>query len=333
MPGLLTIRVKTMTDENKTSENMTVADNSTNPFSLMVGESAAAMALWTDVKKKDYVQLFKQRASASMYILRNTARELASRAKEKQFLGVPRYNKLVEECQHFAGEDAVRGDPYNRVATPELWHKTYDRSQADMDAIVKERVVSLIKNLPSLNAAMLILDPDTHDKMLRRDELRERGQELTDKFAEVSVDVRLSDMDQNMSIGAFRQYMKDLESKRRVMLEQLEEIGKEGQNLERHINKALFKGLPGIGEEIESVVKELYQQSKDMGATSRSVENTVLYGDCEAALAILESFKSDEQKVSTAIGLRFQNGLELLKLKLAGKKSKTKKADGGALSE
>jgi len=318
---------------SKVPETMTVADNTTNPFSLMVGESAAAMALWTDDKKKDYVGLFKQRANASMYILRNTARELASRAKEKQFLGIPRYNKLVEECTQFAGEDAVQGDYYNRQATSDLWRKTYDRSQVDLDAMVKERVVSLIKNLPSLNAAMLILDPETHNKMLRRDELREKGQEITDKFAEVSVDVRLSDMDQTMTIGAFRAYMKDLESKRRRMLEELEEIGKEGQDLERHINKALFKGLPGIGEEIESVVKELYQQSKDMGSTSRSVENTVLYGDCEAALAILESFKSDEQKVSTAIGLRFQNGLELLKLKLAGKKVKAKKADGGALSE
>jgi len=313
-----------MTDETKVPETMTVADNSTNPFSLMVGESAAAMALWTDVKKKDYVELFKQRACASMYILRHTARELASRAKEKQFLGVPRYNKLVEDCQQFAGEDAIQGDYCNRQSTSDLWRKTYDRSQADMDAIVQERVVSLIRNLPSLNAAMLILDPETHAKMLRRDEIREKGQEITDKFSEVSVDVRLSDMDQNMTIGGFRAYMKDLEGKRKAMLDQLEEIGKEGQDLERHINKALFKGLPGIGEEIESVVKELYQQSKDMGSTSRSVENTVLYGDCEAALAILESFKSDEKKVSTAIGLRFQNGLELLKLKLAGKKSKKK---------
>lgn len=316
-----------MTEDTKVPETMTVADNTTNPFSLMVGESAAAMALWTDDKKKDYVGLFKQRANASMYILRNTARELASRAKEKQFLGIPRYNKLVEECMQFAGEDAIQGDYYNRQNTADLWRKTYDRSQVDLDAMVKERVVSLIKNLPSLNAAMLILDPETHNKMLRRDELREKGQEITDKFAEVSVDVRLSDMDQNMTIGAFRTYMKDLETKRRRMLEELEEIGKEGQDLERHINKALFKGLPGIGEEIESVVKELYQQSKDMGSTSRSVENTVLYGDCEAALAILESFKSDEQKVSTAIGLRFANGLELLKLKLAGKKGKAKKAE------
>lgn len=315
-----------MTDETKIPETMTVADNSTNPFSLMVGDSAAAMALWTDDKKKDYVNLFKMRASASMYILRHTARELAGRAKEKQFLGIPRYNKLVEDCDNFAGEDAIQGNRrgYGHDDTADLWRKTYDRSQADMDAIVKERVVSLIKNLPSLNAAMLILDPETHAKMLRRDEIREKGQELTDKFSGVSVDVRLSDMDQTMTIAAFRAYMKDLEGRRKAMLEQLEEIGKEGQELERHINKALFKGLPGIGEEIESVVKELYQQSKDMGSTSRSVENTVLYGDCEAALAILESFKNDEKKVSTAIGLRFQNGLELLKLKLAGKKSKKK---------
>jgi hypothetical protein len=322
------------TDTSTVPETMTVADNTTNPFSLMVGDSAAAMALWTDDKKKDYVGLFKQRANASMYILRNTAKELASRAKEKQFLGVPRYNKLVEECLQFAGEDAIQTN-YGRYDV-DLWRKTYDRSQADLDAIVKQRVVTLIKQLPSLNAAMLILDAETHAKMLRRDELREKGQEITDKFAEVSVDVRLSDMDQTMTIGAFRAYMKDLESKRRRMLEELEEIGREGQDLERHINKALFKGLPGIGEEIENVVKELYQQSKDMGSTSRSVENTVLYGDCEAALAILESFKSDEQKVSTAIGLRFQNGLELLKLKLAGKKSKKKapgEGDAGALSE
>lgn len=314
--------------EEKTVEiaaTISVADSATNPFSLMTSESAAAMVLWTDDKKKDYVKLFKQRANASMYILRHTAQRIAYNAREKQFLGIPRYNKLVEECDNFVGEDTpVARDAYRAPVTPDLWRDTYDRSQTDMDAIVKDRATSLLKNLPSLNAAMLILDPETHAKMLRRDELREKGQEITDKFTEVSVDIRLSDMDQNMTIGDFRAHMKSIEAKRRALLEELEEIGKEGQTLERHINKALFKGLPGIGEEIESVVKELYQQSKDMGTTSRSVENTVLYGDCEAALAILESFKNDETKISTNIGLRFQNGLELLKLKLAGKKSKKK---------
>ena len=316
-----------MTEDNNNNSSSSVAENTTNPFAIMTGESAAAMALWTDNKKKDYVGLFKQRANASMYILRNSAQQLAHRAKEKQFLGVPRFNKLVDECQGFAGEDEIKRCGYGGYSQQDLdlWKSTYDRSQADLDAMVSERVTALLKQLPSLNAAMLILDAETHAKMIRRDELSKRGQELTDEFAEHSVDIRLSDVDQTMTIGGFRAYIKDIENKRRKILEELEENGKEGQVLERHINKALFKGLPGIGEEIENVVKELYQQSKDMGATARSVENTVLYGDCEAALAILESFKTDEKAVSTAIGKRFQNGLELLKLKLA-KGSKKKKA-------
>lgn len=323
-------------------DTVTVPEDTNDALAaLAVSSGTGAIAQWTDDKKKDYVSLFKKRASASMYILRMSASVLASKAKDKQFLGVPRYNKLVEDCNHFNGDDVVRGkrDYYdNSYDAHAAWKETYDRSKADLDGIVGDRVTSLIKNLPSLNAAMLILDPDTAAKMERRDALREKGQEITDAFEELSMDIKLADMPQDMTIGAFRAHVKEIENKRKAMLEELQEIGKEGQDLERAINKALFKGLPGIGEEIESVVKELYQQSRDLAVTCRDVENVVLYGDNVAALKILETFKTDERKITSDIGLRFQNGLELLKLKLAGKKPKKAKEappapPAGTLSE
>lgn len=291
-----------------------------------LAKDSSQMATWSDEKKKDYVDLFHKRSNAATYILRNTARVLAHKANEKQFLGTPRYNKLIQDCLNFQGDDQIQGHHSYGPQAAELWKKTYDRSQADMDSIVQERVNSLLNNLPSIKSAMLILDPATAAKMDKSKELRDEGQELADQFEELSVDIRLSDMPEEMTIKEFRQHIKDLETKRRTILERLDAIGKEGQELERQIHKTLFKGLPGIGEEIESVVIELYKQSKDMATTSRDVENTVLYGDCEAALQILETFKTDERAVTTQIGLRFQNGLELLKLKLA-KKSKKKTAE------
>jgi hypothetical protein len=316
-----------MADETTTTE---MPENPSDVLVILAKDSSSgAIAAWSDDKKKDYVKLFKKRAAASMYILRNSAYTLATKARDKQFLGQPRYNKLVEDCNRFAGDDVVRsrGNYYDRDYNEgEAWRETYDRSKTDLDSIVTERVNALLRNLPSLNAAMAILDPDTLKRIERRDQLKEMGQELTEKFEELSTDIRMKELPRTMTIGDFLDKVEALEKERKDLLEQLQKIGEEGQDHERAINKALFKGLPGIGEEIESVVKELYQQSRDLGVTCRDVENVVLYGDNEAALKILEAFKADERKIATEIGQRFQKGLELLKLKLNGRRKKKEEA-------
>jgi len=174
------------------------------------------------------------------------------------------------------------------------------------------------------------LNPDTVERMIRVEELEKQGQALYEEFEEISEDIKMSDLDQNMTIGTFRAMVKEMESKRKAILEQIDEISKEGQELQMKIDKSLFKGLPGISDEIASVVKELYAQSNDLSTTCRDVENVVLYGDNEAALKILETFKEDDRKITTDIGKRFQNGLELLKLRVNGKKVKSKpKAKAG----
>jgi hypothetical protein len=283
----------------------------------------SGMMLWTDDKKKDYVTLFKQKANVSTYILRNTAKELAKRALDKKFLGQPRFNKLQEACNHFSGTDQVHGH-YDSTH----WATTYNRSQADMNAVVEERVTALFKSLPSLNKAILILDPEIAKKMEERDLLKERGQEITEKIQETSEPIRMSQMDQTMTIGAFLKHIKDMEVQRKAWFEELQEIGSKGRDLEIIINKALFKGVPGISDEIEDVCRDIYEKSKAMGLLSRRVEEQVLYGDSEAALKLLSHFEKDEGKLREDIAARFNAGLEKLKLKVAKKKKAIAAGEG-----
>ncbi len=314
-----------MATDTNTTDATAELDSPTDALSLLARDSTT-MASWSDEKKKDYVTLFKKRANASRYILRNTARIIASTTKEKQFLGVPRYNALVEECNNFQGDEVIESRPHHDRNNHEQWATAFDRTRSDLDGMAQDRASALIKQLPSMNAAMQILDMETFEKMQRRDTLREQGQNLVDEFQELSVDIKLSELDQNMTIGQLLASQKELEAKRAAILKQLDEISTEGQRLEREINKALFKGMPGIGDEIAAVVKELYQQSRDLGVTTRDIENTVLYGDCREALHILESFKTDERKVTSAVGQRFQASLEALKLRVAKTPKKAKKA-------
>lgn len=307
----------------------------TDVFTAMVKhveDNKSSIIAWSDDKKKDFVGLFKKRANASIYILRNTAKSIANTALKKQFLGQPRFNKLTEELNHFAGDDQLGFQQPNQAyyrdddSRRKVWADTYDRTQHDLDEVVATRSKDIVKQLPSMVKAMEILDPETAKDIIKRDELKKKGQEIVDKFNETSVEIRLSDMPQDMTIGEFRQHVKDLEATRKGYMDELEEISKEGQELERRINKALFKGIPGISDEIEEVCKDVYERSKALGVLIRRIEEQVLYGDSETAVTLLSSFDKDERELRGDIQERFRKGLERLKLVKAKKEKKALKS-------
>jgi hypothetical protein len=282
---------------------------------VVASENSGAIATWSDDKKKDYVALFNKRANAEIYIFRRISYEIARRANEKHFLGTPRFRELGEEIgrsnwgqQYYSG-DLVAGT---------------ERSVQDLEIIVNNRVTELLKMLPSINKAMEVLDPETATKMIRRDALETEAQDLVDELNELSEDISLADIDQNMTIGQFRAHVKSIEEKRKALIEQIEAKGKEGQELERQINKTLYRGMPGISDEICEVSKKYFEKATALDQMKRRVEEQVRFGDNDAALQMLKIFEKDEITLKGDVAVQFQNSLE--KLRLAVAKSRKRKS-------
>jgi hypothetical protein len=156
--------------------------------------------------------------------------------------------------------------------------------------------------------------------MDRRDALLEKGQKLADELAEVGDKVSMSDCDQDMTIGAFRKMIKDRDAKKRSLVAQLDEIGKEGCALEAAIGKALYAGLPGLTEAVIKVVNNHNDRATALCQVMRRVEEKVMFGDSAQALEILSTFEKDEVSVSEEVRAEF--GLAMEKLSLSKKRTR-----------
>jgi hypothetical protein len=150
--------------------------------------------------------------------------------------------------------------------------------------------------------------------MDRIEELKAKGQKTLEQVEEASEPIVMSDINQDMTIKNFRAMVKAQDTRRRSLLNKLEEIGQEGSQLESTVNKRLYKGLPGLAEAVMNVVHQHLDRSKALDATARRVTEQVIFGDSEAALEMLKHFEQDEAQVSSSVKASFDEALAKLKL-------------------
>jgi septation ring formation regulator EzrA len=197
------------------------------------------------------------------------------------------------------------------------------REISGLDEIVHQRVNEILSNLPPLSKAVRIIDPDTAAMIDKVEKLKAQGQKLKDEVDEVSQPIIMAEVDQKMSVGEFRSLVKEREQKRKALLMKMQEIGKEGSQLEEIVYKKLYKGLPGLSDAVVDIAKTHLDRSTALDTMSRRVEEQVKFGDSETALQLLQHFEKDEVAVSEKVHAQFQEALE--KLKLSVKKGRTAK--------
>lgn len=273
-------------------------------IALVNETTSGSMSLWSDEKRKDYVKLFKERSGRSYRLYWLTAWEILNETYRKGYLSYAQNQKAYEEL--------------NRE------NRTHGYANAEDTALAKDRAKEILQKLPSLNKVMAILDPDTSKLMDERDEVLAKGQELADKLQEYPEEIKLSEVEQDMTIGQFRAYVKKLDSEKKQLVEEMDELGKRGQDLEKQIGKALLKGIPGLSQEILDVITELVNKAKALQVITNRVEEQVLYGDCENAMEMLRHFHKDEAKIEGEIKEKFLNSLEKLQLLHVKKKAPKK---------
>ena len=292
---------------NRTPESM---------LALAAAGGGGSMALWSDDKRSDFVNLFKSRSRAGQYILLATAQTIANQAQQKHFIGIQTRDSLNTQFH-------VPNDPGD-------YYKVGGRLTSELNQIAAQRAELILNELPPIKMAVQIIDPDTALKMHNREELLEKMKELKAQIEELPTNISMAELDQDMTIGAFRTMVKDLEKKRKALVEKMCEHGKEGQELDEIINKRLYKGLPGLSEAVVSVVNQYIDRAKALDATTRRVEERVRFGDSAGAVELLQGFERDEVTVSDNVKAEFQAALEKLTLsrghqKLEAKKRRSKK--------
>jgi hypothetical protein len=191
-------------------------------------------------------------------------------------------------------------------------------------AIAETRANSIMRTLPPLKKAVEVISPDVAKLIVERDALEKKAQSLYDKLEEIGGPLDLTDMDQNMSVGALRKFIKDRDTKRKRLAFQLKEIGEETEQLNSTIGKKLYAGIPGLSDAVVDVVTSTYDKAKAFGELERRVSEKVMFGDSQTAMDIFRSFEADEEKVSKDIRNQLLGAVKALKLNAVPKKKKKK---------
>jgi hypothetical protein len=284
-----------------------------NPVALVVKAETQGLATWDHSKKKEFVGTFQDRTTAAIWILQKTAINIIEKAKDRKFIS----------SKH------IRGKHYKLDDNGKFIHgKGYQiggRDHDDLINIAEERATSVLSELPQLKKIIQVIDPVTSKNLDKKEALVKKGQELTDKLEELGGAIKMSDMDQSMTIGEFRTWVKNRDKARKKLAEEIKELAEEGKELEDKINKALYAGIPGLSKAVVDVADEHMERAKALAQMSRRVEEKVLFGDSVAALDLLKHFENDEVSVDASIKAQFTAALEKLSLSkkaIAGKLKK-----------
>lgn len=275
-----------------------------------------SMILWSDEKKADFCKTFDDRVRVSVFILVRTAEKLGEVATRRQFLGSRALNKVQTE---FRGIGTTSDYDSNRFHDPKDYNHLGGRNLTELNQIADERAEEIFKNLPPLKQAVQLIKPDVAAKIDRIDKLKEQIKPLADlldskDFAE---DLRMSEVDQNMTIAAFRTMVKERVKRRRQLVDKVNELSKEAIELEDAVAKALFGGIPELGDAIVEVIRTHYERALALEQMGRRVPEQVKFGDSKAATDLVKRFEADEKTISSSVKDEFDAALNRLKLSRA----------------
>lgn len=273
----------------------------------MVQVSATSMVAWSDDKRKQFCGLFEDRSSAAYEILFLTACAIYDSAKNRHFIpAAPSFHEKLFGNFRNHYRSSVGG-----------------RSHEELRQIARDRAKTILDTLPASRDAVEVIDSETAGKMRKKEKLDEKLAELQAELEDLPCEIKMSEMDQSMTLGQFREYVELEVEKRKKVMATVQRVGGQARALEVEISKKLYHGLPGLKEAVAKVITAHLERATFLNATTRRVVEKVTFGDSEEAMTLLSGFEQDELKVSDSVKAEFAGALEALNLH-AAKKSKRK---------
>ena len=279
------------------------------------------LALWSDDKRKLFVDTFADRIKVARFILIATANEVLEKALGRHFIS----NKHLRRAD---GLEKNHRDVYTAFFPEDIYDRTGGntyhqivggRPIDELHTIASARAMEIIDQLPSLNDAVRVISPAVAKQIEERAKLLAKGKLLMEEAEALSGPVDMEELDQDMTLAAFRQAIKDREKSRIKLLNRLDEVGEEGGVLDSKINKFLYDGLPGLSDAVIKVIKDYLERATGFAGLNRRVSEQVQFGDSNAAMEMLKAFEKDEVSVSSDIKAQFDQAMEILRLSVKGK--------------
>jgi len=279
---------------------------------LMKQASSGEIAMWTDEKKKEFVETFNARAKAGRWILQRTADLILKTALRRQFISEKHTRKLgrnryLQEMRYHASDYELSDGNCSTIG---------GRPIGDLDAIAQERAELVLKELPPLKKVVSIIDAETAKRIERKEKIVEQLRKLKERLEEedLSGPIRMADVDPKTTVGDFMKMVEQRAKTRKGIFRKMDELAIEGNRLNVLIDKVLYKGLPGLSDAVISVVQQHLDRATALDEMGRRVGERVMFGDSEAALEMLKSFEKDEQTVPDEVRAEFQKALEKLRV-------------------
>lgn len=285
---------------------------------------------WSDDKKRDFARTFDSRVLEARYILTATAEKVQDIAERRKFISA-RHIKQIDRSlpfqRHVATPNMRRPSDWqtDEASTAQREMLARCRTIAELDQIAEQRAASIIKALPPLNKAVQLIDKDTAAMIVQRDKLQAEAQTLADELDETPTRIAMSEVDQTMTVAAFRQMITDAKSVRDAKIKRLRELAEKGVELEQAISKALFAGLPGLSDAVTETIVAHFERAMALVEIGRRVTEQVLFGDSAAAMKILSTFEHDEVKVNDEMTTKVANAMAKLRAQALSEGKKTSK--------
>jgi hypothetical protein len=275
------------------------------------------LASWSDEKRQSFTDTFDARIRVARYLLIKTAEAIATKAKGKHFISEKHLRNVLDTenlkySRHYTASEFIDAgqNQYSQNDSTLIGGRTV----GELKGIAGERADEIISKLPGLNEAVRIISPEVAKLIEKRASLLTKGNELMEEAEKYSGQLDMDDLDQEMTISAFRELVKTREKKRVEIVRKLDDIGDEGLVLDSKINKFLYDGLPGLSDAVIKVITDYLERATAFSALNRRVAEQVKFGDSEAAMEMLKSFEKDEVKVSAEIQEQFDTALDTLRL-------------------
>lgn len=289
-----------------------MSTEATGVLALASQVSQDAIINWSDEKRKEFTKTFSDRVRVAQFILYSTADMIVKFGIDRQFISEKHKRGLPDlETEKYPLFDGEKGGYYRTKGT------IGGRTSEELNQIATERANLILENLPPLKEAVRIISPEVAKMIEQKEAFYEKGVKLFKEADELSGPLDMDDFPATMTLSAFKTEIKGREKRRKKLLDALSEVGKEGTDLGKKINKFLYSGLPGLSDAVIKVIKDHIERAQGFSTLNRRVTEQVQYGDSAAALELLKGFENDEVKISEEVKSQFDAALKSLKLAAA----------------
>jgi len=298
---------------------MNTSDKLNNTLALLNSDSTLldGMASWDTPRRQAFVATLQERGNVHAVLAMLEVGCLLDIAQSRHFISDKHMREIREKTanQHFNLDNWKSLLQYtHRYGRNDSSY--CGRSRTELEQIALESAQTIAKSLPKLVDAVRIIDKVTAAKIDKARKLREELNGHEARLKELTHPMILSEFAKENPKALASEFVDIVErraAEAKTLIEEMNKLAKQGMELQRDIDKALYEGLPGLSEAVVELAIEKIKSVSAMPQMMRRVSETVQFGDSAQATAMLSTFEKDELQLDESIKEKFKTAMDKLR--------------------